>query len=93
MAGIASRTDVYRWRADPAFVQRERMAAEDFWDLIRAQLAALALRSDVALTLMAKALLEEYMPVRRREHVIHADVLPDRFSLRLGAVPVEMEGP
>jgi hypothetical protein len=82
VAGIASRTDVYRWRADRGFVERERMAREGFLDRIRAQLAALALRSDVALMLMAKVLLAEYRPRQRQDHAVE-DALPARFTLAL----------
>ena len=88
-AGISRRL-ISWWRAvDPAFRERERQAREDFYDLIRWQLAALATRSDVALILMAKALLEEYMPARRRDHAV-VEQLPARFTLALAPVE-EME--
>jgi hypothetical protein len=86
-----SRAIVYRWRQiDPVFRERELHAQEDFADLVRAQLAAAAQESDAVLIFLAKALIPEYMKTVRQADA-GVDGLPSRFTLVLGAFPVEAE--
>ena len=62
------------------------MAVEDFRDLIRGQLAAAAQKSDAVLMFMVKVLVA---PRDRTEHVGADNGIPARFTLRIGAGPVE----
>ena len=72
------------------FAKQMVAAEEDYLDALRAQLDERARSSDAVLMARAKALLPEFRETVRAEHVLSAE-LPVRFTLRLGASPVEAE--